>query len=1251
MLFVVEKSHLLESLLALSRVVSALGSSNQSFVNFRDSKLTRILQSTLSGNSKISFICCITPSEGCLEETRSTLQFASRAKRVKVQAEVNEVVNDSATIERLQRQLTSVQQVAQKNEAENRQKLAKALLESKNAQRDLQLAQNKSKKVLEFIANSEHFFGGVTDTNGVSKSKRRFSETDMLGTPSKGMKEVLEPPSDSRVYKLSRVAKDTTVDIDLLLATLRAKDQRLEEKKSKVSEILSVLQSTDNALKEALGENELLSAQDERSRLEVSSLSSKIQVLKAELASQDEALKRKESSLQTVNESWQKEISLRNTVEQDVERLTGEALDLQEQLDNVNKQFEAKSTSFDEKLSRASQQMKYLEEEKIAIEGELAQKQEHLTELTNRLINSDAMLKQFRVLLFNAGFERDQLLSRNQQSSFLISELQQSVTEYESNLAHMVVALRTVREELCEQADRNQALEDEVTALEVSETSLKNELIKLKSELEQVCTQNASLEEELVSSNAGLESFQEKVLHQHLVIEELNQKAEKYDKAVSDCEEASMALVKAEELTSLVKKELDEQTSNCKQLTMELENSRAMVDDLKSSVDGKDQMVNELGQSLASVQNEIQAIEEQLIVLREENADLKDATAHSQGMITDLEQKQADAELRSESLEASLVQFRIIEERLRAELDFKTTEQLKLVLDYESKEGEMREAVLMLENIRNEYAAIKAEDREKQERLDRLETENISLQRELSEQSIVVAELKKSKSTLEVELNARAAEMEEMNGLTEVLKARLQEYSDLDAQLQSEREVQEVSAANREGTISALESQLSDAIEKLRCLEQEIEEAQESETKLRSELSENSNLIEGLRNQGQSFESVLSDKESELSVIGKQLEESRNEVVKLQDMIDTYNKRCNDLEALVAEQTSKIDMQIIVQKEQASALEEKMDEIKELEVMLEVRSGALREAEQEMLMLNNQQNMQIQQIMQLETELDDAQEKERELLQQIEYLQNQSEKQGDEIVAPVAETTLADASLIISFTPFPPEQESCEVISVVSGIKSCGETTTWTCRLCNKEDSAINLELSEKDYAFDWLRRDASASHLRAVAIDHAEKEGHEVLWNFAKKDSIDEEVCGLSRGASGARWSLLQAADISTFEEFQNDLSWPPKSPSGLIAYSVKRFARAEGILLQASAHMFKKINGGKAVTKGDNVRDDCRAVLQIHYQSIVRAIERNWTAIQAMSSQEVFVRIQDVLIGGHYRETALYVPSDDDAKQIFRS
>ncbi|EEY53469.1 kinesin-like protein [Phytophthora infestans T30-4] len=90
-----ESGNINRSLLALSRVVVALGSgkTNQDHINFRDSKLTRILQPSLSGAARVLFVCCASPAPTYIEDTRSTLKFASRAKRIKVNASVNEVVD------------------------------------------------------------------------------------------------------------------------------------------------------------------------------------------------------------------------------------------------------------------------------------------------------------------------------------------------------------------------------------------------------------------------------------------------------------------------------------------------------------------------------------------------------------------------------------------------------------------------------------------------------------------------------------------------------------------------------------------------------------------------------------------------------------------------------------------------------------------------------------------------------------------------------------------------------------------------------------------------------------------------------------------------------------------------------------------------------------------------------------------------------------------------------------------------------
>ena len=96
------------SLLSLSQVINALSmplEKRPAYINYRNSKLTRILQPYLSGNALITVLCCITPSRLYVEETRSTLKFASRAKLITTRPILNEVLDDTAMIKRLESEL------------------------------------------------------------------------------------------------------------------------------------------------------------------------------------------------------------------------------------------------------------------------------------------------------------------------------------------------------------------------------------------------------------------------------------------------------------------------------------------------------------------------------------------------------------------------------------------------------------------------------------------------------------------------------------------------------------------------------------------------------------------------------------------------------------------------------------------------------------------------------------------------------------------------------------------------------------------------------------------------------------------------------------------------------------------------------------------------------------------------------------------------------------------------------------------
>jgi hypothetical protein len=99
----------LYSLLTLSKVLMSLGQKNPGHVNYRDSKLTRILKPSLSGNARMAVICCISPSANYVDETRSTLQFATRAKLVKTSAVKNTVaLSDADIIAKLRLEIESL---------------------------------------------------------------------------------------------------------------------------------------------------------------------------------------------------------------------------------------------------------------------------------------------------------------------------------------------------------------------------------------------------------------------------------------------------------------------------------------------------------------------------------------------------------------------------------------------------------------------------------------------------------------------------------------------------------------------------------------------------------------------------------------------------------------------------------------------------------------------------------------------------------------------------------------------------------------------------------------------------------------------------------------------------------------------------------------------------------------------------------------------------------------------------------------
>ncbi|XP_028551709.1 kinesin-like protein KIN-7A [Dendrobium catenatum] len=105
-----EGCHINLSLLTLTTVIRKL-SDGKIFghIPYRQSKLTRILQLSLEGNARTAIICTMSPALSHVEQSRSTLSFASCAKKITNSAQVNMIVSDKQLVRQLQKEVAKLE--------------------------------------------------------------------------------------------------------------------------------------------------------------------------------------------------------------------------------------------------------------------------------------------------------------------------------------------------------------------------------------------------------------------------------------------------------------------------------------------------------------------------------------------------------------------------------------------------------------------------------------------------------------------------------------------------------------------------------------------------------------------------------------------------------------------------------------------------------------------------------------------------------------------------------------------------------------------------------------------------------------------------------------------------------------------------------------------------------------------------------------------------------------------------------------
>ncbi|XP_066881855.1 kinesin-like protein KIF14 [Kogia breviceps] len=147
-----------KSLLTLGKVISALSeqaSGRRTFIPYRESVLTWLLKESLSGNSKTSMIATVSPAASSVEETLSTLRYATQARMIVNAARVNEDVSArlirdlKAEIEKLKAAQRNSQNVDPERYRLCRQEITSLRMKLYQQERDMAEMQRMWKEKLE----------------------------------------------------------------------------------------------------------------------------------------------------------------------------------------------------------------------------------------------------------------------------------------------------------------------------------------------------------------------------------------------------------------------------------------------------------------------------------------------------------------------------------------------------------------------------------------------------------------------------------------------------------------------------------------------------------------------------------------------------------------------------------------------------------------------------------------------------------------------------------------------------------------------------------------------------------------------------------------------------------------------------------------------------------------------------------------------------------------------------------------------
>lgn len=521
----VEGGHINKSLLTLGNVINKLSSRKSrslAHIPYRDSKLTRLLQPALGGNARTAIICAVTPAILHMDETLSTLKFASRAMKVTNSAKTNEFLDDRAKLRRAEKENAELRaQIRAIGSSALRQGDGGSTTHLSSTQ-----AQSSTDRTRKFEKTFERLLEAANRTGSelsptrspLQKRRRKSHEANRLSAlhliiherPELEAKDSLKPSAGSEV------GRDLVVDekevADLRTRMFEAEKQRRQvlneiryERELMASEVAELVAQIEEISRQRdLAERECGEAYTAVARATCVSLVDEVvtgamdtSLLRSDLQKSNREISRLKS-VSEKNNVLQEKLT---TVQQDNAELKRRERQGVGPVLKECRQAQSKLADVENKLRSAKQSATSLSSEKTRLERELKMRERTAKSLTTRL----EQLQKRDESRMQARIDREVCAVRKEAAAEAAT-LSKSIEQLKEKLSVIVTEKETTETRLCEASEKFATLTREHDVARKENAVLKSEVTDSMGELSTLRNDCSQLRNSLAEKERQLQN-------------------------------------------------------------------------------------------------------------------------------------------------------------------------------------------------------------------------------------------------------------------------------------------------------------------------------------------------------------------------------------------------------------------------------------------------------------------------------------------------------------------------------------------------------------------------------------------------------------------------------------------------------------------------------------------------------------------------------------------------------------------------